>query len=34
MKELLHCAYDYEQNNNKVSVSLLPINFFKLWFTW
>lgn len=33
MKELLLCAYDYDQYNNKASVSMLSINFFKLQFT-
>lgn len=33
MKELLLCAYDYDQYNNKASVSMLPMNFFKLQFT-
>lgn len=30
MQELLLCAYDYDQYNNKISV-MLPKNFFKLF---
>lgn len=30
MQELLLCAYDYDQYNNKIAVSVLPWHFFKL----
>lgn len=33
MQELLLCAYDYDQYNNKIAVSVLPLNSSKLWFT-
>lgn len=33
MQELLLCAYDYDQYNNKISV-MLAMNFFKIWYTW
>lgn len=34
MQELLLCAYSYDQYNNKISVGMLPMNFFKCWCTW